>query len=290
MPVARRHSLTEVPMKQIAIAFLLGCFCLSGCSATPTSSKAPAGHASTASAAKPAPSAAVAAPAQAPAAASVDAAVRKSIASLDPHAKIDSLRAAPVAGLTEVSVNGELLYITNDGKYAISGNIVQIAGKVNLTEQTRAAMRRTLLQAVTPAQTIVFAPPHPKYTVTVFTDVDCAYCRKLHSQIADYNNEGIAIRYLFFPRTGIGSESYNKAVAVWCSADRRRALTDAKAGLPVVLKNCNNPVTMDFDLGRRIGVEGTPAIYTADGTQIGGYVTPVEMKHALDELATNSHS
>lgn len=271
-------------MKHIALALLLSSSCLSACNAAPTPSKTEAGHA---------PVAAVAAPMLAPAAmpaAADEAAVRKGIASLAPKAKIDRLRMGPIAGLTEVAVDGQLIYVTNDGKYVISGNIVQIAGKVDLTEQTRSALRRDLFKSITPAQTIVFAPPHPKYTVTVFTDVDCAYCRKLHSQMADYNNQGIAVRYLFFPRTGIGSESYNKAVSVWCAPDRRRALTDAKAGIPVVTKNCSNPVTMDFDLGRRIGIDGTPAIYTADGVQIGGYVAPVQMRQALDKLAAQSRS
>lgn len=272
-------------MKPLAIALLLGTCCLSACSAAPAPSKTQVARSTAASKPVAPAAAAVAIPAS-----SDDAAVRKGIATLAPHAKIDRIRPAPIAGLTEVAVDGQLVYVTNDGRYVISGNIVQIAGKVDLTEQTRSALRRDLFKTITPAQTIVFAPPHPQYTVTVFTDVDCAYCRKLHSQIADYNSEGIAVRYLFFPRTGIGSESYNKAVSVWCAADRHRALTDAKLGYPVAPKTCSNPVTMDFDLGRRIGIDGTPAIYTADGVQIGGYVTPVQMRHALDELAAKAHS
>lgn len=278
-------------MKQLSIALLLGSFCLSACSAAPTPSKAQAGHAPSAAVSRPAPSPVVAvqAPAAMPAAAD-EAAVRKGIATLAPQAKIDRLRASPIAGFTEVATDGQLLYVSNDGKYLISGNIIQIAGKIDLTEQAHSVLRRELFKSITPAQTIVFAPAHPKYTVTVFTDVDCTYCRKLHSQIADYNSQGIAVRYLFFPRTGIGSESYNKAVSVWCAADRHRALTDAKLGYPVAPKNCSNPVTMDFDLGRRVGVEGTPAIYTADGVQIGGYVTPVQMRQALDKLAAQTRS
>jgi thiol:disulfide interchange protein DsbC len=285
-------------MKQLAIALLLGSCCLSACSAAQAPSKSQVASTRSAPAAKPAAAkpVAVAAPvavatpnAAAPTTAD-EAAVRKGILSLAPQAKIDRMRVAPIAGMTEVAVDGQLVYVTNDGKYAISGNIIQIAGKVDLTEQTHSELRRELFKSITPAQTIVFAPPHPKYTVTVFTDVDCTFCRKLHSQIADYNREGIAVRYLFFPRTGIGSDSYNKAVSVWCAADRHRALTDAKAGLPVVPKNCSNPVTMDFDLGRRVGVEGTPAIYTADGVQLGGYVTPVQMKQALDKLAAEARS
>lgn len=214
-----------------------------------------------------------------------EAAVRKAINSMVPDAKIDGLRPAPIPGLVEVNVDGDTVYITNDGKFLISGKIIDVANKRDLTEASRAVARRGALKAITDSQMIVFSPSHPKYTVTVFTDVDCGYCRKLHSQIVDYNRAGIAVDYLFFPRDGLDSESYDKAVAVWCASDRRMALTNAKKGLPVAKAHCTNPVATDFNLGVQIGVTGTPAIYTADGTQIGGYLSPTEMRKKLEELA-----
>lgn len=271
----------KCPMNPFLSAMLLGCLAL-GAHAAPAPLKASNASAKSAPIVKPV---AVFAPAT-----SDDAAVRSGMALLAPHANIDRIRSAPIAGLSEVFVDGQLLYVTNDGKYLISGNIIQIAGKTDLTEQAHAVLRREAFKSITPAQTIVFAPPNPKYTVNVFTDVDCGFCRKLHSQIADYNREGIAVHYLFFPRTGIGSDSYNKAVSVWCAPDRRRALTDAKAGLPVAPKNCSNPVTMDYKLGERVGVDGTPAVYTMDGVQIGGYLTPLQMRQALEKLAAQARS
>jgi thiol:disulfide interchange protein DsbC len=219
-----------------------------------------------------------------------EAAVRKAVATLAPDAKIETLRAAPIAGMTEVGAAGQMVYVTNDGKYLISGSIIEIATRKDLTEIARAEKRRELLRNVTAGQMIVFAPEHPKYTVTVFTDVDCAFCRKLHSQIADYNKAGIAVDYLFFPRAGIPSESYDKAVSVWCSANRQQALTDAKKGLPVPKTTCKNPVALDYELGRRFGFDGTPAIYATDGTAIGGYLSPEEMKARLDKLAAQPSS
>ncbi len=219
-----------------------------------------------------------------------EAVVRKAMNSLAAGVKIDSVRPAPIAGFMEVDADGETLYISNDGKYAVSGNIIEVASKRNLTEAARAVVRKALFKDISASQMIVFAPSHPKYTVTVFTDVDCGYCRKLHSQIADYNKEGIAVDYLFFPRTGIGSESYNKAVSVWCAADRRQALTDAKNGQPVPKADCKNPVAMEYNLGLHAGVDGTPAIYAADGTQIGGYLSPAQMRAKLDELAAKPNS
>jgi thiol:disulfide interchange protein DsbC len=120
--------------------------------------------------------------------------------------------------------------------------------------------------------------------VTVFTDIDCGYCRRLHTQMADYNNAGISVEYLFFPRAGLGSESFTKAVSVWCAANRNEALTHAKNGDAIENKTCDNPITEEFELGRKIGIAGTPAVIADDGTQIGGYLTPEQMVARLDQL------
>jgi thiol:disulfide interchange protein DsbC len=142
-----------------------------------------------------------------------------------------------------------------------------------------------MLDSAGPDRRIVFAAAQPKYTVTVFTDIDCAYCRRLHQQVAEYNRLGISIEYLFYPRAGLGSESFDKAVAVWCAPDRRKAMTAAKAGQAVPKGTCTNPITEDYELGRRVGLDGTPAIYSANGRQIGGYLEPEAMLARLDELA-----
>ncbi len=219
-----------------------------------------------------------------------EAAARKAMTAMAPAVKIDSVRPSPITGFMEVNTDRETVYVSNDGKYLFSGNLIDVASKRNLTEDARAVARRGALKAITASQMIVFAPSHPKYTVTVFTDVDCGFCRKMHSQINDYNRAGIAVDYLFFPRTGIGGESYDKAVSVWCAADRREAFTNAKKGLSVPKVNCANPVTMDYNLGLHVGVDGTPAIYAADGTQIGGYLSPTEMRTKLDSLAAKPNS
>ena len=255
-------------MFRSAIALAIGGFALGACSAGPTA-KPPV--------APPAASAGVS-PAS-------DAAVRGAMRRLYKDVAIDSVRPAPLPGYVEVTVGPETVYVSTDGKYLLTGNVIDVASRRNLTEASHAVARKALLRNVTASQMIVFAPKDPKYTVTVFTDVDCGYCRKLHSQIADYNRQGIAVDYLFFPRTGLGGESFDKAVSVWCAPDRRKALTDAKNGLAIPKGSCTNPVTMDFNLGVRVGVDGTPAIYTADGTQIGGYMTPAQMRAKLDELA-----
>jgi thiol:disulfide interchange protein DsbC len=205
------------------------------------------------------------------------AAIRAAILKVVPNATIDSIKPTVIPGYREVAVGGRIVYASDDGKYLIQGALINLATKENLTDSSEAVLRRGVLDAVGRDRRIVFSPANPKYRITVFTDIDCAYCRKLHSQIADYNKAGIAVEYLFFPRAGLNSESYNKAVSVWCANDRQQALTDAKLDKPVAKRTCPNPVAMEYDLGRRVGVDGTPAIYAADGTQLGGYLSPPEM-------------
>jgi thiol:disulfide interchange protein DsbC len=205
-----------------------------------------------------------------------------------PGAQIDSSRPSIIAGYREVAVGGKVVYVSADGRYLMQGSLVDLNTRDNLTEVSEGALRRGQLDAVPRNRRIVFSPPNPKYRITVFTDIDCGYCRKLHAQINDYMKEGISVEYLFFPRAGIGSDSFNKAVSVWCAADQRKALTEAKLDKPITKRTCTNPVTMDYALGQRVGVDGTPAIFAADGTQLGGYLPPDEMLARLDRAAARA--
>jgi thiol:disulfide interchange protein DsbC len=244
----------------------------------PAAAAAPArGAATTAVAAKPAP-----------AGMANDALIRAAVLKAAPGAGIDSIKASPIPGFKEVAIGGKVVYVSADGRYLLQGSLVDLATRDNLTEVSEGALRRGQLDAVPRDHRIVFSPPNPKYRITVFTDVDCGYCRKLHAQIKDYMKEGISVEYLFFPRAGIGSESFNKAVSVWCAPDRRQALTDAKLDKPIAKRTCTNPVTLDYALGQRVGVDGTPAIFAADGTQLGGYLPPEEMLSRLDRAAARA--
>jgi len=119
---------------------------------------------------------------------------------------------------------------------------------------------------------IVFGPDAPKRYITVFTDIDCSYCRKLHNEVAELNEAGIQVRYLAFPRAGIGSKSHKKYESVWCNDDQQTALTSAKSGASVPSANCTNPVAETYKLGQEVGVRGTPTIIFDDGTVAPGYV------------------
>ncbi len=236
--------------------------------------------------AKPKPKPAASATAQAPAAArNQDVLVRAAIQKAVPGAVIQSIKPSIIPGYREVAIGGKVVYVSADGRYLMQGSLIELNSRENLTLVSEGALRRVELDAVPRDRRIIFSPAKPKYRITVFTDIDCGYCRKLHAQIGEYNKAGISVEYLFFPRSGIGSESFNKAINVWCAPDRRKAMTDAKADRPVAKRTCANPITMDYALGQKIGIDGTPAIFAADGTQLGGYLTPGEMVVRLDRQA-----
>lgn len=217
-----------------------------------------------------------------------DAALRAAIQKAVPGVVIDSVKPSIIPGYREVAIGGRIVYVSADGKYLIQGSLMELASRDNLTMVSEGALRRGVLDAVPRERRIIFSPAKPKYRLTVFTDIDCGFCRKMHTQIADYNKAGISIEYLFFPRAGENSEAWNKAVAVWCAPNRQKALTDAKADRPVPKKTCTNPIAKDYELGRQVGVDGTPAIYGPDGTQLGGYLSPADMLAKLNRQAARA--
>ncbi len=217
--------------------------------------------------------------AQAPAAADPRADIARKI----PGTRTEDLRASPIPGVFELTRGADIAYVSSDGNYAIAGDLYDIGSNVNLTEAKRRSARLKLVSVVPESQMLVFSPANPKYTVTVFTDIDCAYCRKLHSQIAEYNKLGIRVRYLFYPRSGPGTESWAKAEQVWCSKDRNDTFTRLKRGETVAgTKQCKgSPVERDYDLGRKLAIGGTPALLLEDGELLSGYLPPAMLASHL---------
>lgn len=212
--------------------------------------------------------------------------IRAALTKVVPNIKIDSIQPAPVKGLYEVLVGTQLMYVTGDGRYFVDGRIVDLNTREDLTEPRLSGARKKLVDGVGESEMVIFEPSvKAQHTVTVFTDIECGYCRKLHSQIADYGKEGIRVRYMFFPRAGKGSPAYSEAVSVWCagdSSDRRTALTEAKAGKTIPEKSCTNPVDRHMAVGEELGLRGTPAILTETGEMIPGYVEPKRLAAQLN--------
>ena len=216
-----------------------------------------------------------------------DVAARKALAELVPQAKVDTVEASPLPGYRQVIVGGQMVYVSDDGRYLLQGSLFDVKSKRDLTAARLAVDTRRKVDAVPDGKRIAFAPSgKPKYKVTVFTDIDCGYCRKLHSQIAEYNQRGIEIDYLFFPRSGINTPSYDKAVSVWCAKDRKAAFTAAKSGKDPAPLKCDNPIADQFNLGIQVGVDATPTVLAPDGTRIGGYLPPDQMLARLQALGT----
>lgn len=202
-----------------------------------------------------------------------------------PGVEADRVLTTPVAGVYEAQQGANIVYVTADGKFVFTGDLYRVAGQSNMTDLHRRDLRRALIEAMPESDMLVFSPPNPKYTITVFTDVDCGYCRALHRQIADYNKLGIKVRYLSFPRTGPNTPSWFKAEQVWCSDDRNAALTRAKLDQSIPGKVCaNNPVAREYALGKAIGLDGTPGVVAANGDMVGGYLPPADMLTALEQL------
>jgi thiol:disulfide interchange protein DsbC len=155
----------------------------------------------------------------------------------------------------------------------------------DLTETAKSGLRKELIADIDASKQITFTPPEPTHELMVFTDIDCGYCRKLHAQVEEYNQQGIAIHYMAFPRAGIGSRSYEKFVAVWCADDQRDAMTQAKLGSEPDPDQCDNPIAEQYQLGVALGVTGTPALLTASGQLIPGYVPPDQLRKRLDQMA-----
>ncbi len=198
--------------------------------------------------------------------------IRAEITKLIPRAADAEIIASPIDGVYRLKVQGSFAYVYSDGDFVLIGDLYNTKDQVNLGEQAASARMADLVNGTAENQMIKYGPENPKRFVTVFTDIDCGYCRKLHREIPELNKAGIQVRYLAFPRAGVGSESHKKYVSVWCNADSQQALTDAKAGKAVPSATCDHPITDNYKLGQEVGVRGTPTIIFDDGTIAPGYV------------------
>lgn len=213
--------------------------------------------------------------------------VRQAVKTLAANAEINAIDVSPLPGFYQVIASGRLLYVSADGRYVMNGDLFDLSSRKNVSDAAWAKFRKAELAKVPASARIIYAPAHPKYTVTVFTDVNCGFCRVLHEHVAAYNKAGIALEYLAWPREGVTTTSgrptptYSEMSAVWCASDRKAALNAAMTGRAPAPTSCTNPVKQQFDLGVQLGVTGTPMIVGPDGQQLGGYLTPEQLLGAL---------
>lgn len=193
---------------------------------------------------------------------------------------------SPIDGWYVVQKGSVVAYVSEDGRYLLQGDLIDLNEQVNLSEQSRVSARRELMSSLNDDQGILFSPEEVKYRVTVFTDVDCTYCRRLHSQIDDYLARGIEIRYMLYPRNGPASPAWKTSEDVWCATDRQSALTAAKLDRGFESHRCNaTSITESYVLGQDVGLTGTPAIVFDDGTLVSGYLPPDALIARLQSAA-----
>ena len=204
---------------------------------------------------------------------------------LPPGTNIESIEFSEFPGIFKVYY-GDLqpLYVSQNGDFFIYGDMFEITSNqiLNLTDIEISSKRKELLSDLDSSKYISFPSDNEIYAVTVFTDVECGYCRKLHKEISEYNKLGISINYAAFPRSGIGSNAFTKMVGAWCSSNPGKTLTSLKKGNNPNLDFCDTqPVAKHYAVGKKIGITGTPAIITSNGNLLPGYVPPEELLELL---------
>lgn len=200
-----------------------------------------------------------------------------------PEVQVDSITNSEIDGLLQVNSGSEVFYISKDSNYLVYGELIDLnkpKESWHVTENHRKIGRLKLIGSIDKKSMIIFSPKNKKATVTVFTDIDCSFCRRMQKDMGKLNDLGIEIRYIAFPRTGPKSESYKKAVNVWCSEDKNKSMSLAKQGGAVAEASCSNPVNDHFRLGIKMGITGTPTLIFEDGTMLASYLPPEKLLEA----------
>jgi thiol:disulfide interchange protein DsbC len=212
--------------------------------------------------------------------------VRAKVAGMFEQIEPQHVQYSPLDGWFTVQKGSVIAYISDDGRYLMQGDLIDLDNNVNLTNASRDSARRDLVAALDEKDVIAFTPDEVKSSVIVFTDIDCTYCRRLHNEIDKYMALGIEVRYLLYPRNGPASKSWGTAEQVWCSSDRNKALTAAKSDRAFQSSPCDASIVQDhYVLGHDAGLSGTPAIILEDGTLIGGYMPPDALAQRISLMA-----
>lgn len=212
--------------------------------------------------------------------------IKKVLGELMPQAQAESIKPAAFPGMYEAIFGPQIIYISGDGRYMLEGDLYDLKNRMNLTETKRRVARARAMRGMDENTMVVFSPgaDKVKHTITAFTDIDCGYCRKMHKQMDEYNKLGIAMRYLAYPRSGVNTPSYFKAVSVWCADDKQAAMTRAKSGETLAKADCETPIKAHMDAAKLVGVTGTPTMVLENGRVIPGYVEPKRLIKILEQL------
>ena len=214
-------------------------------------------------------------------------AVTEAVADLVPGLEPDRIEPTPVPGLYMVVFGAQLAYVSADGRYLLTGDLIELESDRNLADDVRSGFRKGIIDGLDVSGMVVFSPARIRSTITVFTDVSCGYCVRLHQEMNDLARGGIKVRYLGYPRAGIPSDAYDKLVSVWCDNNQQQAMTDAKAGRDIGKKTCKTPIREHMVAAEQIGVRGTPTIVLQDGQMLPGYLPADELVKRANAAAAS---
>jgi len=208
--------------------------------------------------------------------------VRTTVSGMFDGIDADDVFASEIDGWYTIRKGAIIAYISSDGRYLLQGDLIDLKESENLSEKSRNGAREKMMAAIGEDELIVYTPETVRHTISVFTDIDCTFCRRLHSQLDEYMDEGIEIRYFLYPRNGPTSESWVKAQNVWCADDRNEALTLAKLDKDFPMHDCDSSaINSHYAIGQDVGLRGTPAIVLEDGTLFSGYMPAKQLSEAI---------
>ena len=213
-------------------------------------------------------------------------ALKQALAKRLPQYEVAQINKTPIEGLYQVILAGQVIYMTKDARYMVDGNLIDLSTRKNYSEDAMSGIRLSQLDQLGADKMVVYTPEDVKHTITVVTDIDCPYCRRLHSEMDEYLEGGIEVRYVFMPLKG--QSDYKTTVTVWCSDDQNDALDKAKAGIELDAKDCDNPIDEHLQISRKLGVRGTPAIILQDGSMLPGYVPAKKLVNELNRASAYS--
>lgn len=212
--------------------------------------------------------------------------LEKSLSERLPQFEVSYIKKTPIDGIYQVIIGGQVIYMTGDARYMIDGNLIDLSTKKNYSEDAMSVIRLSQIEKLGEDKMVIYTPDNTKHTITVVTDIDCPYCRRLHSEMDEYMAGGVKVRYIFMPLKGQGD--YRTTVSVWCAKDQNEALDLAKSGAELEAKDCENPIDEHLSISRNLGVRGTPAIILQDGSMLPGYVPAGKLIAELAKLDTST--
>jgi thiol:disulfide interchange protein DsbC len=214
---------------------------------------------------------------------SVEATIKKAVEPRLGGAKIESVKETPYGGLYELRVAGDILYTDKKGDYLFIGHVYDAKSTRDLTKERIDDINKIKFSDLPLDSALKQVKGDGKRVIAVFEDPNCGYCKRLR-QTTLKTLDNVTI-YTFMYNI-LSEDSFAKSKNIWCSPDRAKAWDEwmlngkAAAAAPA---NCETPNEKVLALGQKLKIQGTPAIFFADGTRIPG---AVDQKTLEAKLAT----